>query len=398
MAHDLNTQAARKLALAAHGVTTPRPRGRIDRRHLRKVVDTIGLIQIDSVNVVCRSHYLPLFARLGPYDPELLHTLAADQELVEGWVHEATYLPARYHHLFEWRRADAKNLDVRPKTAKWVSDNARLLDDVLESVRHSGPVAASDFEGRNVKRGPWWGWGDAKMALEWLFRTGDLGALRSTQFERRYDVMERVLPSEFANVEPPSREEAHRTLLTMAAGYLGVATVEELGDYHRLKIGETRRHVRDLVDDGELLELSVEGWDRPGYVQADWKRSRRDCISTLISPFDPITWHRDRAERLFDFHYRIEIYVPKPKRIYGYYVLPFVHRNGIQARVDVKNDRHNSVLRVFSAWGEAHDDDPADTAAALAIELGQLATFLGTVDVDVQASGDLAPELMRHFT
>jgi len=397
VAHDLNTLAARRLALAAHGVVDARPTAKINRGHVRRVIDKLGLLQIDSVNVVCRSHYLPLFARLGPYDTDLLHRLASDGELVEGWIHEATFLPARYHHLFEWRRREAKNLDVRPKTRKWVSDNEELIANVLHAVRERGPVAASDFEGKNVKRGPWWGWGDAKMALEWLFRTGDLGATRAGQFERRYDLMERVLPPEFADIAIPSRDEAHRTLLTMASEYLGVATVEELGDYHRLQIGETRRHVRDLVTDGVLEEVSVQGWGVPGYVNAGWSRARKDAVSTLISPFDPITWHRDRAERIFGFHYRIEIYVPKPKRVYGYYVLPFVHRNGIVARVDVKNDRQASVLRVFSSWGESHDDDPADTAAALAIELRQLALFLGTDDVDVQNHGDLAPELMSHF-
>ena len=398
VAHDLNTLAARRLALGAHGMVDTRPTSKINRGHVRRVIDKLGLLQIDSVNVVCRSHYLPLYARLGPYDTNLLHRLASDGDLIEGWIHEATFLPARDHHLFDWRRRDARDLNVRPKTKKWANENSEFIEKVLTSVRERGPVSASDFEEKNQKRGPWWGWGDAKIALEWLFRTGDLGAIRANQFERRYDLMERVLPAEFHDVPVPDRDDAHRQLLTKAATHLGVATVEELGDYHRLQIGETRRHVNDLVTDGVLEQVSVQGWETPGYVPRGWTRARKNSISSLISPFDPITWHRDRAERIFGFRYRIEIYVPKPKRVYGYYVLPFVHRNGILARVDVKNDRQESVLRILSTWGEAHDDDPADTAAALANELRHLATFLGTSDIDIQNKGDLAPELARHFT
>lgn len=396
--HDLNTLAARRLALRAHGVTDPRPSGRVDRRHLRRVLDQIGLLQIDSVNVVSRSHYLPVFTRLGPYDHTVLDRAAADRELMEAWVHEATYLPARDHHLFEWRRRDARDFKGRNKrTAAWVAQKADLIDHVLDEIRRRGPLAASDFDEHNEKRGPWWGWGDAKMAVEWLFRIGEVGAIRGPNFERRYDVMDRVLPSEFQQITPPGRDDAHRQLLMKAAGHLGIATVDELADYHRLQITESRGHVHDLVADGELLELSVEGWDKPGYVRADWSRARRDSISALMSPFDPIAWHRDRAERIFGFRYRIEIYVPKPKRVYGYYVLPFVHRNGLLARVDVKHDRKESVLRVPAAWGEAHDDDPVDTASALAAELVELATFLGAGGVDVADRGDLSAELRRHL-
>ena len=208
--HDLNTLAARRVALDAHGLTTPRPAGRVDRRHLRRTIDQIGLLQIDSVNVVCRSHYLPLFARLGPYDQDLLHRLARDAELVEGWVHEATFLPAHDHHLFEWRRRDARELKVRPQTAKWVTDQSDLIEEVLDQIRRRGPLSGRDFEDKNTKRGPWWGWGDAKMALEWLFRTGAVGSIRTPQFERKYDLMERILPAEIASLPEVSRDEAHR--------------------------------------------------------------------------------------------------------------------------------------------------------------------------------------------
>jgi len=393
---DLNTLAARRVALDAHGLTNPRPVGRIDRRHLRRVVDQIGLLQIDSVNVVCRSHYLPLFARLGPYDPELLHRLARDGELVEGWVHEATFLPAGDHRLFEWRRQDARDLRVRPQTVKWVTDHSDLIAQVLAQIGQRGALSGRDFEGKNAKRGPWWGWGDAKMALEWLFRTGAVGSIRTPQFERKYDLMDRILPAEISSLPEVSRDEAHRVLLCKAAAHLGVATSAELADYHRLQTTEARNHVRELADAGELAEVSVDGWSEPGFMTTGWTRKRRDSISTLISPFDPVTWHRNRAERLFDFRYRIEIYTPKPKRVYGYYVLPFVHRSGIRARVDVKHDRKHSTLRVFSAWGEAHDDDPSDTAVALGSELVTLAMFLGASDVDVSNKGDLAPELAKH--
>lgn len=339
---------------------------------------------------------MPLYARLGPYDQALLHRMASDGELIEGWIHEASFLPMRDHRLFEWRRQDARNLLVSPNTKRWVSANEALVDNVLAQIRDRGALSGRDIQAKSTNRGPWWGWGDTKIALEWLFRTGAVGALRNHRFERRYELIERIIPTEIATLPALSRDQAHRELLRMAAGHLGVATAVELADYHRLQITEARHHIRDLVEDGDLMEVSVQNWTSSGYVPADWKRTRRDSISTLISPFDPVTWYRDRAEQLFGFRYRIEIYTPKPRRVYGYYVLPFVHRNGLRARVDLKLDRKESLLRVLSTWGESHDDDPADTIQALGIELQKLATFLGAAGLAVEAHGDLGTELVRQ--
>ncbi|MEZ5281075.1 MAG: crosslink repair DNA glycosylase YcaQ family protein [Acidimicrobiales bacterium] len=288
----LSALTARRVAIRAHGLSKPRPQGRVDRRHLRKVLDDIGLVQIDSVNVLARSHHLVLYSRLGDHDDSVLTRLADDGSLVEGWVHEASFLPAQHHHLFHWRRDEARRfVGVRPSTRAWVEEHQALIDDVLEQVRDNGPIGAGDLDQRSGRRGPWWGWDEAKIAIEWLFRIGDVGATRGAQFERRYDLMDRVLP-EWASREPTDREVAHRELVRLATRHLGVASIGDITDYHRLKKTDVKRHVAELVADGELVEVAVEGWTEPGYLMAHTKPSRTVSQSALVSPFDPLVWHR----------------------------------------------------------------------------------------------------------
>jgi len=383
----ISALTARRIALRAHGLTRPRPVGRVDRRHLRRVVDDIGLIQLDSVNVLDRTQHLVLFARLGPHRRDLFREAVDDLELVEAWVHEASVIPVDQHHLFHWRRSET--------TQKWAAPDADLLADVRRQVTERGPISVSDLDQPRERRGPWWGWDDSKLALEWLFRTGEFGATRGPNFDRRYDLIERIVP-DAASRTPTNRPDAHRQLLTLATQYLGIGTDKDIADYHRLRVTDCRGHIADLVSEGTLIEVAVEGWKEPAYMLSDTPVARRTSITTLVSPFDPVVWCRPRAERLFDFHYRIEIYVPAKKRKYGYYVLPFIHRDRPRARIDLKHDRSSRTLLCKAAWSEPTDDDPDDTALALVNELSQLAIHIGADEVQVDARGDLSGAVRSH--
>jgi uncharacterized protein len=392
-ARHISAEAARRLAMRAHGLARPRPTGRVDRRHVRRAVDDLGLIQLDSVNVIDRTQHLVLFSRLGPHRRELFREAVDAGELVEGWVHEASVIPAERHHLFHWRRAATAAPDtMHSYWSRWVSEHGELIDNVRTQVARRGPLTVSDLSQPRQQRGPWWGWDDAKLALEWLFRIGEVGATRGPNFERRYDLMDRVLPTH-APTTATDRAEAHRSLVLLATQHLGIGTDADIADYYRLKLTEVRPHIADLTRTGELEPWTVDGWDRPGYVIGGTTPARGTSISALVSPFDPVVWFRPRAERMYDFHYRIEIYTPAAKRKYGYYVLPFIHRNRPRARVDLKHDRQSSTLLCKAAWGEATDDDPSDTAAALRVELGELARHLGASQVEVYDRGDLSGEL-----
>ncbi len=345
---------ARRIALAAQGFADPRPSGRIDRRHLRKVMQRMGVVQIDSVNVLVRSQELPLFARLGPHPRTLLPDAAEDGELFEYWVHEASHVPSEHHHLHRWRMA----AEHQWKGMRAFEDRRPgFLDEVEQLVRDTGPVAAGDLRQRNGPKGTWWDWDDGKIALEHLFHHGRVSARRRrSDFARLYDVPERMLPAEVLARPTPPEREARKELLMLAAAHHGLATLSDLADYHRQKPTVVRALAAELVEEGRLVPVEVEGWAnstlQPTFLHPDARRPRRVEARALLSPFDPVVWHRDRTQRLFDFHYRIEIYVPAPKRQYGYYVLPFLLGDRLVARVDLKADRARGTLLVRSAWPE----------------------------------------------
>ena len=381
---------ARRIALAAQGFTDPRPTGRVDRRHLRRVLDRIGLIQIDSVNVVVRSQELPLFARLGRHPRSLIADATAAGELFEYWVHEASHVPTAHHHLYRW------HMEGPHKWSRFLQLEQRrpgFTDEVYRRVADEGPLASGDLHQRVGKKGTWWDWDDGKVALEHLFWTGRITAVRRpTDFARVYDLTERVIPADVLARPFVAERDARKELLVLAARHHGIATFEDLTDYHRQKKLPCRPLVDELVDDGRLLRVTVDGWAKPAYLHPDAARPRRAQAQALLSPFDPVVWCRDRALRLFGFHYRIEIYVPSPKRQYGYYVLPFLLGDELVARVDLKADRRRGVLMVPGAFAEpgVAVDDVAD---ALAAELHTMAGWLGLASVEVGARGDLASPL-----
>ncbi len=390
----LSLDQARRVALAAQGFADPRPTGRVDRRHLRRVLDRIGVIQIDSVNVLVRSQELPLFARLGPHPRSLIHDATAAGELFEYWVHEASHVPTAHHHLHRFQMQ---------KEHKWSSywdlrqRRPGYVDHVLERIAADGPLAAGDLSERVGKKGQWWDWDDAKVALEHLFWKGEITATRRpSDFARLYDLTERVLPAEVLARPTPSERESRKELLELAARHHGVGTMTDLTDYHRQKNEPCKPLLEELVEEGRLRRVTVDGWDKPAFLHPDAKLPRRVDACALLSPFDPVCWFRDRTERLFGFHYRIEIYTPAPKRIFGYYVLPVLWGDSLVGRLDMKADRKEGVLRVQGAYAEP--GAPRDEIAHdLVPELQAMAGWLGLTDVDVAHRGDLAPMLQGYL-
>jgi uncharacterized protein len=347
------------------------------------VLNRVGLLQIDSVNVLERAHYLPAFSRLGPYPRELLDRASqrAPRKLFEYWGHEASLIPVEYHRLLRWRMERAHN-DAWGGMRRIKEERPELVARVLEQVRERGPVAASELaEEKPRKSGPWWDWSDVKRALEWLFWAGEVTAARRRRFERLYDLPERVLPRAAIAAPTPPLAEAQRELVMIAARSLGIAAERDLRDYFRLGAAEAKLRVAELVDDGELAEVEVEGWGRtPGYLTADARIPRSVEAAALIGPFDSLLWERSRVARVFGFQYRLEIYVPAPKRRHGYYVLPFLLGDRLVARVDLKSDRAAGVLRVRAIHLEP--DAPPETREALATELASLSGWLGFGSVD----------------
>ena len=365
-----------------------------------RMVHHLGLLQLDSVNVFSRAHYMPLFSRLGPYDTALLDRIAAhgggrvDRRLVEYWAHEASLIPIEYHRLFRWRMDERNRIWAGMRRV--LNERQDLIAETLELVRESGPIRARDtgHVRRDAAPGEMWNWHEGKIALEALFFTGAVGAWRRINFERHYDLIERILPP--AALAPvPRREDAHRELVRLAARALGVATAADLGDYWRITATELAPRVAELVASGELVPAQVVGWNTPAYLWHQARRPRSVATRALVSPFDSLVFFRPRTERLFDFHYRIEIYTPEPKRVYGYYVLPFLLDEQLVARVDLKSDRRRGVLLVQGAFAE-DGVDRVRVARELAAELELCARWLGlSGGVVVNDHGDLASALRR---
>ncbi|HEU4318802.1 MAG TPA: crosslink repair DNA glycosylase YcaQ family protein [Acidimicrobiia bacterium] len=383
----IRNDQARRYALGAQGFIEGRANGRIDVRHFRKVLSQIGLIQLDSVNVFSRAHYMPFFSRLGPYDREALDDwLWQSKELFEYWGHEASLIPVDQHRLFRWRMAQALKWRALAEIEEHDPD---YLASVYRQVEESGPLRTRDLEEPGERDSTeMWGWSNGKIALEALFLKGLITASDRPNFNRIYDITDRVVPRESLDAPTPGHDEALAELLMLAATYLGVGTADDLADYHRIKMPAARPVLRRLVESGQLEEVEVEGWDKPGYLRPEATLPRWARGTALLSPFDSLIWYRPRVERIWDFHYRIEIYVPEPKRVYGYYVLPFLLDGDLVARVDLKTDRRDNVLQVKGAFVEP-DKDKKAVGRALRKELESVATWLDLDDVTVDRNGNL---------
>ncbi len=390
----LSAGEARRIALAAQGFAEPHP-PHLDTGRFRRAVRRLGVVQIDSVNVLVRTHYLPLFSRLGAYDRALLEDEAwgRRKSMFEYWAHEASLLPIEHQPFFRWRMGDAASGAAGyGGLRRFAAERRPFIDAVLAEIERRGPLAAGELEIEHQKgAGGWWGWSEGKRAVEWLFWAGLITTRTRRGFERVYDLTDRVLPPAVRDAATPERAEAQRALLTIAARAMGVATERDLRDYFRMGLEETRARLAELVEGGTLSPVTVNGWDRPAFLHPDARRPRRVEASALLSPFDNLIWFRERTERLFGVRVRLEIYTPAEKRTHGYYVLPFLQGERITARVDLKADRAACVLRVQAAHREPDAD--AETLARLAVELRRMAEWLGLERVAVSGRGDLAPAL-----
>jgi uncharacterized protein YcaQ len=389
----LSAAEARRAALAAQGFAAGRPAEPPGTRALLAMVNRIGLIQIDSVNVLARAHYLPLFSRLGPYEREALDRAAhyAPRRLFEYWGHEASLIPVTTQPLLRWRMERAAH-EAWGGIRRIADERPELLERILEEVATRGPLRAGALEEQGPRRRePWWSWSDVKRGLEFLFWSGRLTSARRRNFERWYDLPERVLPPAVTATPTPPEDEAQRGLLRIAARALGVGTASDLRDYFRLPAADAADRIAELVEAGELVPVAVEGWRQQAYLDPGARIPRRVDAAALVGPFDSLIWERPRVERVFGFRYRIEIYVPAEQRVHGYYVLPFLLGDRLVARVDLKADRQAGTLRVQAAHAEP--GAPADTAEALHAELALLASWLGLEGVTVMDRGDLAGAL-----
>lgn len=350
------------------------------------------MVQLDSVNVAVRTHYMPAFSRLGPYARERLDAYAyRRRRLFEAWGHVASLLPVEHYPLLRHRMQAAAS---RAAPA-FAAGRAGYVDAVYREVAERGPLSVSDLRDQGRPRsGPWWARSDGKRALEWLFAAGRLAASRSGNFARVYDLTERVIPAQALARPVPAAPDAQRELLRLAGGALGVATAADLADYYRIAMRQAWPRLQELVEAGELTAARVEGWDRPAFLHRGARPPRRLRAGALVSPFDSLIWRRDRTERLFGFRYRIEIYVPEPERRYGYYVYPFLLGDALAARVDLKADRARGVLRVRGAYREP-GCDPDAAAAGLAAQLRSMASWLELKAVIVERRGNLAARLRR---
>ncbi len=380
-------ERARRIALAAQGFTDPAPKGDPTVRHFRRALDRMTILQLDSVNVVARSHFLPMFARLGAYDRDKLDAwLWSSRENFEYWSHVASITSVEHQPNIRFRMQKARWKGL----AKFEEDQPGYVDSIVSEIAARGPLSVSDLSDPGDRSGPWWGYSKGKMALELLYSTGRLMIdYRDKNFKTVYDLPERVLPSEIAARPDPDDAESFKALLMLGAKSHGIGTATDLADYFRLKMPAVRPLLKELVADGSLELVEVPGWNDPAYLHPEAKVPRSINASTFLTPFDPVCWFRPRAERLFDFHYRIEIYVPEPKRVYGYYVLPFLHGDRLVGRADLKADRKAGMLLARGVFGETHAD-PDVVAPAMAKNLHEMAAWLGLDGVEVGRKGDLA--------
>ncbi|MGE3073653.1 MAG: winged helix-turn-helix domain-containing protein [Dehalococcoidia bacterium] len=388
----ISKDEARRIALAAQGFGEPKPK-KPGPEDMRGIIDRLRLIQIDSVNVLVRAHYMPFFSRLGPYRREMLDELVyRDRYLFEQWAHVASFIPTADYPLFHHQLATGRHWGRRTPSPQRLA----YFDSVLEQVRASGPVVTGEMEtnGAGGAKG-WWEWSDAKIGLEYQFAFGRLAVKERRNFARVYDLAERVFPTELLE-GGPSRDEAHRQWVRNSLRSLGVATARDLADYYRLKVADIRPRIMELVDSGEARAVTVEGWKDAAYLDTRITETPELRPRAILNPFDNLIWDRDRTERLFDFFYRIEIYTPAAKRLHGYYVLPFMNEGLLVARVDLKANRQANSLQVQAAHLE-RGAPAAKTASALAKELKQVARWLGLERVEVADRGILAPRLRQHF-
>ena len=388
---ELSASQARVLSLRQVGVDSDRDDS------VMAVVDRLGLLQVDSVNVFERAHYMPLFSRLGKFDKGELESAMGGfhPKLIEYWAHEASIVRIENWPLYRWRM----NAYRDKYSTKWGMEagNKKLVEQIISQLRANGPMTTGQFETEaNVRKGSWWGWSDLKEALEYMFLVGDLVSGGRDSFKRLYALPEQVLPQHILD-HTPSDADAKKKLFLQAATATGVGTYTDIADWHRMSPTTNKKIFAELVEAGEVFEVQVDGWAQPGYVNASTSLEGLDAKApgartTILSPFDPVCWKRDRIERMFGFEYRIEIYTPEPKRQFGYYTLPILHNRDLVGRIDLKSDRHGRQLLAQASWHETklNDRGVASLAKALNKHLKEVQSWQGLNETVVIPKGNLA--------
>jgi uncharacterized protein YcaQ len=397
----LSIKQARRLALTAQGFNGRQPPATFKASHVTQLIERLGVLQIDSVNALVRSHYLPLYSRLGNYPQKLLDQAAWSQgrqrKLFEYWGHEASLLPVELYPLMRWRMQRASRGEgIYQQLSRFGREQQPTIARVLQAVRDQGALGAGSLSTRQEKAGQWWDWSAEKHALEWLFAAGEVTVAGRRGFERLYDLPERVLPASIINHTELAEADAQRGLLLHAVKALGVGTEKDIRDYFRQDPAPAKAGLAELVEEGAIQAIQVQGWKQPGYALPEFKVPRKVTASALLSPFDSLIWERARTERLFDFHYRLEIYTPAHKRVYGYYVLPFLHQERIAARIDLRAERAAGRLAVHAV----HEEEPGldeEGIHALAANLRQLADWLGLPQVLINCKRASAARLRVAF-
>ncbi len=391
----MSADVARRVSLGAQGFADPRPSGTVDRRHLRRVMGRMKVLQLDSVPVVIRTQYLPLHSRLGPYDTDLLDRIAYHHdEWFEAWAHEASLLPVESEPSFRWAKERARQGWTWKGLHRLAQDEPGYIQAVLDEVRERGAVSGGDLSDPRpiAQRGDgWWNRSLGVSALDWLFRIGEIGIRRTPSFERVFSPLEDIVPAEIRAQPTPAEDEAQRTLTLESVRAVGVGTVQDIADIYRLPIREIRSRLVELVENGDVVDATVAGWDAPAFADPEAKIPRTITGSTVLSPFDPVVWKRDRLERIHGMEYRIEIYVPADKRRWGYYVLPVMIDGHVVARVDVKTHRAERRLEVRAAWAEP--DFGPEHLEPTASALDDLTQLVGADAWTVCEQGDLAAQL-----
>jgi uncharacterized protein len=386
----LSRSQARRLALGAQGFGGKRPPGRIDRRHLRSMMQRLELLQLDSVPAVVRTQYMPFFSRLGVYRRDLLDEIAyVDDAWFEAWSHEASLLPVETEPFLRWHKQRSAEGETWKGLVRLAKEEPQYIQSVLDEIAERGPMSASQLSDPRPQSGQWWGSRSlGQLALTWLWRTGAVGIRRTRNFEKEFDLFERVIPDDIRAVPTPAEPDALKELLRRSAMALGVGTADCIVDYFRVPPRRAKPLIPELVENGELIECRIEGWDKPAFRHPDVAMPRRIHRATLLSPFDPIVWNRPRALGLFDFHYRIEIYTPAAKRQFGYYVLPLLVGERVVGRFDLKTLRDEGLLHVKASFIE-DGVDAAEIAPLARAELERLAEFVGADGLKIERRGNL---------
>jgi uncharacterized protein len=404
VAESISRAEARRITLAAQGFSVPRPAGRIDRRHLQKVMNRLHLLQLDSVPVVIRTQYMPLFSRLGAYRSDLLDEVAyrparsGQHAWFEAWSHEASLLPVDLEPWLRWSKRQAREGATWGRLYRIARDEPGYVDSVLAEIKARGPLSAGELSDPRPRSGSWWGSRSAgALALDWFFRIGEVGVRRRPGFVKEFDLFERIVPAEVRRRDTPDFEASLDELLLRAARAVGIGQADCLVDYFRLPVKPAKARLRALEEDGRLTACQVEGWRGSAYLDPAARCPRNIAADALLSPFDPVVWRRKRISDLFDFEYKIEIYTPAEKRRWGYYVLPFLMDDRLVARFDLKTNRETRTLEVRAAHLES-GSDASEVAARAARELARLAHFVGAEKVRVLRRGDLAQRLAREVT